>query len=74
MDLLKRLPKEIEEHIYEFNPEHRVLFNCCLKEIENKVSKVNHIEYYSRGAITGVVRDIINELIDEFVETEVQDP
>ena len=45
MDLLKRLPKEIEEHIYEFNPEHRVLFNCCLKEIENKVSKVNNILY-----------------------------
>lgn len=74
MDLLKRLPKEIEEHIYEFNPEHRVLFNCCLKEMENKVSKVNHIEYYSRNTIESAVRDIINELIDEFVETEVQDP
>tara|TARA_Y100000748_G_C15490772_1_gene486421 strand:+ start:1702 stop:1926 length:225 start_codon:yes stop_codon:yes gene_type:complete len=74
MDLLCRLPREIEIYIYEFNPEHRILFKPCLEDIERNVNRVNNIEYSSRNTIASAVRAIIDELMGEFVEIDTQDP
>jgi hypothetical protein len=63
MNLLCKLPEDIEIYIYEFNPDHRILFKPCLEDIKKRINNSGALEYCNRETIREFVEELINDLL-----------